>query len=196
MVLVPTFPDQAEPQMIRPLILTLAVVGFVACKNQEKTADTADGGAPAQAASAEGIAHDGAVQLGGSNAADSLVLSIERTACFGTCKSYRIDVYRSGFAEYVGRAHVELIGRGQGRVDQAVIERLVARAESIGFARMDPVYDSPVTDLPATTIRVAANGTDHTVMGRVGAPDQFRSLANQMEEELLALPWRPVPDQD
>lgn len=187
--------------MNRTLALLMAAALIVACKNKEKTAEAvADAGTPAALptgqAGAEGMAQDGAVQLGGGTPADSLVISFERTPCFGTCKAYRVHVYRSGHATYEGRAHVDLMGHATGRVDRAVIERIVQRAEAIGFSRLDDVYDSPVTDLPSTTIRVVANGTDKTVMGRVGAPANFRGFEKYVEEELLPLPWKPVPAQD
>ncbi|MBK8499497.1 MAG: hypothetical protein IPL52_11950 [Flavobacteriales bacterium] len=59
----------------------------------------------------EQIANDASTSpFGGATRADSLFFTIERTPCFGTCKAYRIEVYRSGYATYNGRSNMEKQG--------------------------------------------------------------------------------------
>ncbi len=181
--------------MTRSTLILLAASIIVACKNKKEAAAAGTDGADAPTV-VEGTPHDGVSQIGGAAAADSLVLSFERTPCFGTCKAYRVHLYRSGYATYEGRANVEIMGHAQTRVDKALIDRLLHRAEGSGFYKLNDTYDSQVTDLPSTTIRLVANGRDKAVMGRASVPENFRGLANYMEEELLPLPWKPIPAQD
>ena len=179
--------------MNRLIILGLSVPVFLAaCKNKQG-ANATD---PAAAPPAEGVAADGAAQLGGTSPADSLVLTFERTPCFGMCKAYRVQVYRSGYARYEGRAHVEVMGHAQSRLDQATLQELVQKARAMGFADLKDSYDSQVTDLPSTIVRIVAHGMDKTVTARAGVPPHFRAYADQLEEALLPLPWKPIPAQD
>ena len=129
---------------------------------------------------------------GGPTNADSLFFSLERTPCFGSCKAYRIAVYRSGFATYNGRSNMEKEGPHTTRIGQETMALLLAKAEEMGFFTMQDKYDAEVTDLPSTFIRVVANGKDKMVMGRVGQPAAFKSLAAYAEEQLLPLPWKPT----
>lgn len=139
---------------------------------------------------------DDRVTLGGKATPDSLVLSLERTPCFGTCKAYRLNVYRSGYGTYEGRAHVEKEGMHSARIGRDTLAAIVREAERSGFFELDARYDSPVTDLPSTIIRVVANGKDHQVVGRVGTPAKFKAFAEYVEELLLPVAWKPLqPEQ-
>lgn len=130
--------------------------------------------------------------LGGPGKADSLFFSMERTPCFGTCKAYRIEIFRSGFATYEGRSNMEKQGKHTARVDQATMLALYNKAEAAGFFGMQDKYDANVTDLPSTFVRVVAAGKDKKVMGRVGQPAAFKAFAAFADELLLPLPWEPV----
>jgi hypothetical protein len=134
--------------------------------------------------------------FGGPGEADSLVFMLERTPCFGKCKAYRVHIYRSGYATYEGRSHVEKEGMYHGRVDKALIEGLLADAERIGFLSLEDKYDGPVTDLPSMIVRIVAGGKDKKVVGRVGTPEKFRGFVERAEAILLPLDWKPLPAKD
>lgn len=146
--------------------------------------------------SAEGDAGTKSDRFGGTTPADSLFFSMERTVCFGQCPSYRIQVYRSGYTVYEGRDFVEKKGLYRGRVGADTLAVLLRSAETLGFFEMEDKYDGPVTDLPSTIIRVVANGRDKKVIGRVGTPASFKSLATKADELLLPMPWAPMPPQE
>ena len=86
-------------------------------------------------------------KMGGGEKEDSLVFSIGRTPCFGTCKAYWINVYRSGYATFSGNSNVEKIGPHEGWVGQDTIVMLINEAYRIGFFELEDIYDGPVTDL-------------------------------------------------
>ncbi len=173
--------------MIRNMLLpTLSVALLMfACKNKQASSrDAADPGTPATAQDTK--------RLGGPAPGDSLVIALERTPCFGMCPAYRFNAYRSGYATYEGVVHVENLGRHEGRVPLDKLQRAVDRANESGFFKLDAVYDSQVTDLPSTVIRVVADGQDKQVTGRVGTPASFKSYTTFLEEELLPAAWKPV----
>lgn len=150
-----------------------------ACKNKEQVVtEPATPTAPATV-------------YGGAGAADSLFFSIQRTPCFGQCKAYRIQVYRSGFAVYEGSSFVEKMGTHHGRVGSDTLALLLRKAQEVDFFAMQDRYDSQVTDLPSTIVQVVANGQNKKVVGRVGMPASFKAFAAYADELLFPLPWKP-----
>ena len=153
------------------LLLILFTAGWMACNGQKKA-----------------VAES---QRFGS-ATDSLFVSIERTPCFGKCAAYTLTIYRDGKAEYIGRSNAPRQGKYTGSVDRATMETLLAKAEAIGYFGLEDKYDSQVTDLPSTIIRVVGMGKDKKVIGRVGTPEAFTRLAAKAEGLLYPVAWRPV----
>ncbi len=133
-----------------------------------------------------------APQLGGAGKADTLFLSLERTPCFGQCKAYRIDLYRSGYATYDGRGNVEKMGRHSARIGVDSMITMLNRADELGFFGLQAKYDAEVTDLPSTVLRIIADGRDKKVLGRVGQPQAFKALVAEIESLLLPVAWVPV----
>ncbi|MBP7408010.1 MAG: hypothetical protein KA941_04550 [Flavobacteriales bacterium] len=172
------------------MILPVLVFGLLACHNEKRA--VADDVPPPPPVEPTGTPIQSVPILGGAERSDSLFFSMERTPCFGTCKAYRIEVYRSGFATYDGRSNVEKQGKHTTRVDQATMLALFNKAESLGFFAMQDKYDGEVTDLPSTVIRVSGGGVTKKVIGRVGQPAGFKALAAFADEQLLPLPWKPL----
>lgn len=160
--------------MIRPLILlstTAFMTAFAACNNTKATAQDD--------------------RFGGPTAADSLFFSLERTPCFGKCPAYRINVYRSGHATYLGISHTEKQGDHAGNVTPETMALLLAKAESVGFFAMLDKYDGQVTDLPSTIVRVVSMDRNKKVVARHKVPPEFKEFATYAEGLLLPLPWQP-----
>ena len=167
------------------LLLTglLLAVLTLACKNKGTLVDNGT--------VAEDTKPQDKDRFGGPTPADSLFFSLERTPCFGQCKAYRIRIYRSGYAIYEGSSFVDKVGTFEGRVGTDTMALLLRKAEEVQFFGMQDKYDSQVTDLPSTIIRVVANDKDKKVIGRVGTPAAFKALAAYADELVFPLPWMP-----
>ncbi len=160
-----------------------------ACSQQKDAVGTKE---PGPVDGAGGTTSTSGDQLGGAASGDSLVFSLQRTPCFGTCKAYTVNVYRSGYATFEGRSNVDKEGLHQTRLATEKIQALVDEAEANGFFKLEDKYDAAVTDLPSSIIRVVANGKDKKVIGRVGTPESFKAFVAKAEEMLYPLPWKPV----
>ena len=168
-----------------PAFLSLALFG--ACKTNHEAATSA--GAPMEN---DNTTSPTALKLGGTTPADSLFLFLERTPCFGPCKAYRLNIYRSGYATYEGRANVEREGMHEARIGQDTMQAILKEAERIGFYGLDDLYDSQVTDLPSLVIRMQTSAGDKQVKGRVGVPPKFRVFGETIEELMLPIAWKPM----
>jgi hypothetical protein len=175
--------------MILPALLSFSMI--LACKSKQDTAQETNSSSKPPATSGAST-----IRMGGEAAADSLVLSLERTPCFGHCQAYRLHVYRSGYATYEGRVNVELEGMHEARIGRDTLETLLREADRIGFFALDDVYDSEVTDLPSTILRISSNGRDKQVLGRVGTPAKFMAFVETIEEMILPVAWKPIRPQE
>ena len=84
------------------------------------------------------------------------------------CLSYRIHVYRSGYATWEAWGTWEKMGlhhRG-GRTGRDTLEALLNEAERIGYFGLEDKYDGPVTDLPSTLYRMVSGERDKAITAR------------------------------
>lgn len=176
---------------MRTLIALLIPLAWVACAQKRPAADAFDDLAPAPTAPVVQ-----APVVGGPTAADSLVITLQRTPCFGTCPTFVINVYRSGYATYEGRAHVEREGMFYTHIGADTLSRILADAERSGFYQLNDVYDRDVSDLPSSILRLVGNGKDKRVLARMGTPESFKLLFGRVEELLIPVAWKPLPKVD
>lgn len=182
---------------IPTLIIAAAFLAFSGgCKSKEKVPEgSANGSSVTQN---EESVKDAALEAAEDPATtikmqgDSVFFSIERTPCFGTCPTYKLTILQDGSATYLGRRFAAREGRYTGHVDATTMNALKAAADSLGFYDMEDKYDRPVTDLPSVIIRVHADQRDKQVIGRVGAPEEFKDLTKMVEALLANVEWTKV----
>src|SRR3989304_2248176 len=58
-------------------------------------------------------------------AVSPVVASLERTGCNGTCPVYRVSVHADGTVDYLGRAHVKIVGARSGHITADQVTRLL-----------------------------------------------------------------------
>src|SRR6185436_16742057 len=61
------------------------------------------------------------------------VITLERTACFGTCPMYSLAIYSDGVVEYEGLKFVKKVGKATGRISRTQLDDLVERFTNIYY---------------------------------------------------------------
>jgi hypothetical protein len=121
------------------------------------------------------------------------VLYYSRGACFGMCPIFEFTVMRDGKATYVGKNHVDLIGRYQSQVSYVDVEHVLNKAKNIGYFEMQSVYDNEnVHDLPDIKTGIADHGTLHRVRNRYKGPASLRVLYAELDSLIEKQEWKPV----
>ncbi|MEP7293122.1 MAG: DUF6438 domain-containing protein [Chloroflexota bacterium] len=88
-----------------------------------------------------------------------VAVTLERTACVGTCPVYSVTIYTDGTVEYNGERFVDVTGEQTATIDPAVVEQLVAGFEAAGYFDWNDDYtEMHVTDMPTITTSVTRNG--------------------------------------
>jgi hypothetical protein len=131
--------------------------------------------------------------------ADSLVVYLERTRCFGICPVYSISIYRSGFVAFEGNEHVKPIGNHFTFLSRTELMSIGERAEELGFFNLNDEYRNPyLTDFPTVYVEVRYKGKKKRVWHYDAEPP--RNLV-EMEDFIDKLfgeqtQWVPFPEQN
>ena len=106
------------------------------------------------------------------------IISLQRTACFGTCPIYKIEIFSDGSGIYMGTRFVENIGITKFSVSETQLNLILMQAEAIGFRNMKEEYSEPISDLPTTFIQI----NDKKIRDYTGAPKTLKNLENLIDQ--------------
>jgi len=107
-----------------------------------------------------------------------LIISLQRTACFGTCPIYKIEISSDGSGIYTGTRFVENIGVTKFNLSETQLNLILTQAEAIGFTNMKEEYSEPISDLPTTFIQIK----DKRIRDYTGAPKTLKNLENLIDQ--------------
>ncbi|MDQ3427346.1 MAG: DUF6438 domain-containing protein [Gemmatimonadota bacterium] len=124
--------------------------------------------------------------------ADSAVVTLERTACFGTCPIYRVSIAASGAVRFEGKSYVAHQGPATAQIPKEQVDSLLEELRQGGYFDMAERYlpDSPdcgdyATDSPTVITSVTRDGVTKRIQnyyGCMGAPLSLRQLERRIDE--------------
>lgn len=98
-----------------------------------------------------------------------VVITLERTPCFGACPVYSVSIYDDGKVTYNGGNFVEVTGEQTSEIDPATVTLMVEAIEKVGYFDWDEAYNTrTVSDLPTVTTSVTRNGQTHRIVRYAG----------------------------
>src|SRR5258708_13538121 len=68
------------------------------------------------------------------------VIKMSRTACFGTCPVYDLELDGSGSVTYVGKKFVRVVGKRTAHIDPAKVAELIRQFHAINFFVLKDSY--------------------------------------------------------
>lgn len=121
------------------------------------------------------------------------LITLERTACFGTCPVYKVTLARDGAAVYEGIRWTPRIGRFHSSIDSLAFAQLAQLVLGQGFATLDSSYIEPVTDNPTTIVCLRWAATSRCVehYGQVGPPNLY-NIERAIDSTAVRLLWSGV----
>lgn len=75
-------------------------------------------------------------------------IAMERTACFGTCPVYRIEVNKDGSLIYIGRHYVDHEGTYRNKVSTSKVDELFKQFREYRIDTCSEEYNSLIQDVP------------------------------------------------
>ena len=107
-----------------------------------------------------------------------LIISLQRTACFGSCPIYKIEIFSDGSGIYTGTRFVKNIGFTKFSLSEKQLNLILKQAEAIGFTNLKEDYSEPISDLPTTFIQIK----DKKIRNYTGAPKMLKNLENLIDQ--------------
>ena len=119
------------------------------------------------------------------------VITLERTACYGSCPVYKITIYDDGKVLYEGTEYVKQKGKAEGRIEKSELDALLHEFEKINYLSLDENYtDDPKncpqqwTDNPSAITSLNWKGKSKTIRHYYGC------RGSSVAEQLTALETR------
>lgn len=141
-----------------------------------------------------------AIPIGGctgtqSNASNNqdVVITLERTACFGTCPVYSLTIRGDGTVVYEGKDFVKVKGKAETTISQEQVEQLVSEFEKVDYFSLNDSYtERTITDAPTVTTSITIDGKTKTIehyRGDENAPEALTQLENKIDEIVDSEQW-------
>ena len=141
---------------------------------------------------------------------DSVLITLERTACFGACPIYRVSIAGSGNVVYKGLEYVKAIGIHEKRIPVRDVVSLLNeflrvrffdaldRYENLQSLRLQggdklQLLESGVDDVPSTILTLQIGPHKKTVVLYDNYPLELKELADTVDRVSGALEWAQEP---
>lgn len=125
--------------------------------------------------------------------ADTIIASLERTACFGYCPIYKVSIHADGRIEYHGEHHVKRKGDATGQltaVQLAAVRDAFVAADYFKLA--DKYEDESMTDAPSAITSFTDGGRTKTIShyhGDMHAPKVLGELEIKIDNIIGIEKW-------
>ncbi len=121
-----------------------------------------------------------------------LVISMKKTACYGSCPVYEIEIFSNLEVKYLGEKFVDKTGKYTARITQQHLDDLKSTFDEAAFFEMEDEYVSAVSDLPTTYVYYSDGKKFKKIKDYTGAPEELKSLERKISELLNTLKWSRV----
>jgi hypothetical protein len=122
----------------------------------------------------------------------SLVITLERTACFGSCPIYTLSIQGDGSVIYEGIDFVAVTGRQETRIGLDQVKDLAAAFVQIDYWALPDFVSFDMTDMPSAATSISIGGTMKSVdhyYGDLHAPQALYELEQLIDEVAHTKQW-------
>jgi hypothetical protein len=126
------------------------------------------------------------------------VVTLRRTACYGKCPVYSLEIFADGFIRYIGIDFVQYTGEHRAVVPQETVENLVAdflRADYFALRDSYETYKNrkgrtwTITDLPTVTTSLRVGTTKKSVRDYAFGPPRLGELEDEIDRVANTKRW-------
>jgi hypothetical protein len=126
------------------------------------------------------------------------VITLRRTACYGTCPVYSLEIFEDGFIRYIGTEFVQFAGERRAVIPQEAVENLVASFLKADYFALDDNYETyrapdgafwHVTDLSTTYTSLRVGTRKKLVRDYAFAPKRLKDLEAEVDKVANTQRW-------
>jgi hypothetical protein len=175
-------------QSLSLIVLFFALV-LTACAQQKKTTGS-------DAVSTPSAAHGKTTKTKVSKTAPTVsYMSMERTACFGKCPTYTVEIYNTGLIRYTSRMFTEHEGVYEKNVGAAQTQSLLSQYSQNRIDTCSDRYESYIQDLPGIIYVFKYGKTTKKIMNAEFGPEYLKKLSLKVDElAKVDNTWKKVAD--
>jgi TonB family protein len=116
-------------------------------------------------------------------------LKLERTPCFGKCRSYTVEFLKTGEVVYNGKANVKMLGTWRAKMTKTAMRNFFRQFEKYTYSKLSSKYHVLSSDLPGMNIAVTVNGKLKKVTHADAGPRFLTQIGADMDEQVDMLQW-------
>jgi acetamidase/formamidase len=128
-------------------------------------------------------------------------ITLERTACFGTCPVYKLTIKSDGSVMFQGERFTKTTGTATGKISATDFRALVAEFEKSDYFSLADAYTPgtkecprPTTDMPSAETSIHLNGRAKRVAhyhgcGNEGSLSKLTALEDKIDEVVGTQKW-------
>jgi len=124
---------------------------------------------------------------------DDVVITLERTVCFGVCPEYKLTIYGNGTVVYEGKRFVRIEGKRTATISEDKIRELLSEFERVDYFFLEDSYEEfMATDMPSAYTSLTIDGKTKTVRhyhGDFSAPEEVTALEDKIDEIVDSNQW-------
>ena len=125
----------------------------------------------------------------------NLIISLQRTACFGQCPVYKVEIFKDGTVKYKGTAYIKKRGQHEAIASEAFIKNIQQKAAVINYMTLSDKYpnaDNMITDIPSTISYIRIGEEGKMIINNFDAPKELIEFERWLEKEIDGLEWKEV----
>ncbi|MFC1983355.1 DUF6438 domain-containing protein [Chloroflexota bacterium] len=124
---------------------------------------------------------------------DEVVITLERTPCFGACPEYQLTVYGNVTLVYEGKRFVRIEGKRTAIISEEKVRQLLSEFKEIDYFSLNDSYEEfMATDMPSAFTSLTIDGKTKTVRhyhGDFSAPKELTELEKKIDEIVNSNQW-------
>lgn len=117
-----------------------------------------------------------------------VVLSMQRTPCFGACPVYLVEVLGDGTLRFRGERHVAVTEPVELKLEPATVKQLFARVDGTDFAGWKDFTNVNASDAPTVVLTYKGHTVRH-YRGDDAAPAELTKLEDDVDAILGTARW-------
>jgi len=123
------------------------------------------------------------------NVPDKPIITFQKTACFGKCPVYKLEIYESGAIKLFGEKNLDKVGNYSKTLTKSEINDLKKTFLDSKFFEFNDEYTAKKTDLPTTYISFENEGKYKKIRDYSDAPEDLKKLEKLIENIVSSEGW-------
>jgi hypothetical protein len=133
------------------------------------------------------------------NRSDKILITLERTECFGPCPIYKLTIHGDGTVVYEGRENVRVKGIEHTKIKPLEVQELTKAFENVDYFNLKDDYTTKegesrekgylCTDTPTAIMSLAIGSHIKTIENCFIGPETLEKLENRIDEVTDSKRW-------